>query len=164
MCVCVCSIVSFEASYFLFLFIYFLENIMREVRLKYMVRLNINSRANWRTPFRGHISTKCTSKYFLVYTTKYGAILLSGNVFDCHPHTLFLSIMSGVAILRSCIKPQKCQDFRVLSFCPLAPGQLHDSTFTQAVSFLLHPRKLSFVITLQHFIRQSSNNGKRTTI
>jgi hypothetical protein len=127
---------------------------MREVRLKYIVRLNINSRTNWRTPFRAHLFTKCTSKYFLVSTTKYGANLLCGNAFDCHSDILFLSIMSGAAILRSCIKPHEVSGLQGLSFCPLAPRQLHDSTFTQTVSFLLHPRKLSFVITQPHFIRE----------
>jgi len=94
---------------------------MREVRLKYMVRLNINSRTNWRTPFRAHLFIKCTSKYFLVSATKYGANLLSGSVFDCHSDILFLSIMSGVAILRSCMKPHEVsglQDFVLLPTCP----------------------------------------------
>jgi len=45
---------------------------MREVRLKYTAKLNINSRTNWRPPFSAHLFTKCTSKYFLVSTTKYG--------------------------------------------------------------------------------------------
>jgi len=80
---------------------------MREVRLKDMVRLNIYSRTNWRTPFRVPVFTKCISKYFLVCTTKYRAILLGGNVFDCHSDILFLPIMSGVAILRTCIKPHE---------------------------------------------------------
>jgi len=112
---------------FLLLIYLFLENTMREVRLKYMVRLNIISRTNWRTPFRAHLFTKCTWKYFLVSTTKYGAILFSSNVFDCHSDILFLSIMSGVAILRSCIKPYEVS--RLQSFV-LFPHLLRDSRTT----------------------------------
>jgi hypothetical protein len=44
-------------------------------------------------------------------------------VFDCHSDILFLSIMSGVAILRSCIKPHEVSGLQGFVLLPTCSGR-----------------------------------------